>query len=133
MKRRHSSGAITVSGLIYTCVIFGMVAVTGMKLFPLYNERIKVDLALEKVAGQAESARMSKRQISKLIMRQFEVSEVRRWGEVEFEKLLKVKKMKSGKGKVMSLDYEIRGPLFAELDVVLNYSKSLKLGTVVSD
>ncbi|MFT4581779.1 MAG: hypothetical protein ACI915_001728 [Gammaproteobacteria bacterium] len=133
MKRRHSSGAITVSGLIYICIIIGTLAVVAMKLFPLYSEKLKVDLALEKVAGQAESALKSKTALAKLIIRQFEVSEVRRWREAEFIKLLQVKKMKDGKGKIMSLDYEIRGPLFGELDVVLMYTKSLKLGEPVSD
>jgi hypothetical protein len=133
MNRHHSSGAITVSGLIYTCIILGAVAVVAMKLFPLYNEKLKVDLALEKVAGQTESVRMSKHELAKLIMRQFEVSEVRRWREAEFEKLLQVKKTKSGNGKTMSLDYEIRGPLFAELDVVLKYTNSLELGAAISD
>ena len=133
MKQRHSRGAITISGLIYVCVIFGTIAVVAMKLFPLYNEKFKVDLALEKVAGQAESARMSKTDIVKLIGRQFEVSEVRRWKMVDFAKILKIKKLKGGKGKIMSLDYEIRESFFGELDIVLKYSKVLKLGVPATD
>ena len=132
MNRKHSCGAITVSSLIYSCTILGIIAIVAMKLFPLYNEKMKVDLALERVAGQVESARMSKKAIAKLISRQFEVSEVRRWSTREFTKLLKIAKIKGGKGKMMSLQYEIRGPFFGELDIVLKYEKSLKLGEATS-
>jgi len=133
MNRKHSCGAITVSSFIYSCIILGIIAIVAMKLFPLYNEKMKVDLALEKVAGQAESARISKTAIAKLILRQFEVSEVRRWSTREFTKLMKIAKIKGGKGKMMSLRYEIRGPFFGELDIVLKYDKTLRLGEVVSD
>jgi len=133
MNRKHSCGAITVSSLIYSCTILGIIAIVAMKLFPLYNEKMKVDLALERVAGQVESARMSKKAIAELISRQLEVSEVRRWSTREFTKLLKIAKIKGGKGKMMSLQYEIRGPFFGELDIVLKYDKSLKLGEAVSD
>ena len=66
-------------------------------------------------------------ELVKAVMRQFEVSDVDRWGTQEFAKLLKVKKEKGKKNKTMSLDYEVRGPLFGELDVVLKYSNALEL------
>jgi len=34
---------------------------------------------------------------------------------------------------VETLEYEIRGPFFGELDVVLNYSRTLDLGVPVTD
>lgn len=133
MNLRNSRGGVSLSGLIYSCIIIGIVTLVGIKLFPLYTEKFKVDLALEKVAGQRESARMTKVDLVKLIMRQFEVSEVRRWRMNEFLKILKVKKLKQGKGKMLILEYEIRGPFFDELDVVLKYERSLKLGEPIPD
>ena len=133
MNLRNSHGGVSLSGLIYSCIIIGIVALVGIKLVPLYIEKFKVDLALEKVAGQRESARMTKVDLVKLIMRQFEVSEVRRWRMNEFLKILKIKKLKQGKGKMLILEYEIRGPFFDELDVVLKYKRSLKLGEPIPD
>lgn len=124
---RHVQRGITLSGLIYSCIIIGFVALVAMKLFPLYNEKMKVDFALEKVANTAGSGDQSKMELVKAIMRQFEVSDVDRWGTQEFAKLLKVTNVKGNKNKVMSLDYEVRGPLFGELDVVLKYSNVLEL------
>jgi hypothetical protein len=133
MNLRNSRGGVSLSGLIYSCIIIGIVALVGIKLLPLYNEKFKVDLALKKVAGQRESASMTKVDLVKLIMHQFEVSEVRRWRMNEFLKILKVKKLKQGKGKMLTLEYEIRGPFFDDLDVVLKYERSLKLGEPIPD
>ncbi len=133
MSRKYPQAGVTLSGLIYVCIILGIAAVTAMKLFPLYNEKTKVDFSLEKVASQRESAKMSKSEIVRLIMRQFEVSEVRRWSTSEFAKVLKIEKLKGGRGKVMKLQYEVRGPFFGELDVVLKYDRTLKLGEPVTD
>ena len=125
MKRTQRG--ITLSGLIYSCIIIGFIALVAMKLFPLYNEKMKVDFALEKVATTPGSGNQSKMELVKHIMRQFEVSDVDRWGTQEFAKMLQVKKEKGNKNKTMSLDYEIRGPLFGELDVVLKYSNAMEL------
>ena len=91
---RHVQRGVTLSGLIYSCIIIGFVALVAMKLFPLYNEKMKVDFALEKVANTAGSGDQSKMELVKAIMRQFEVSDVDRWGTPEFAILLKVKKEK---------------------------------------
>lgn len=124
---KHRQRGITLSGLIYSCIIIGFMAVVAMKLFPLYNEKTKVTFALEKVASTAGSASRSKMELVKSIMRQFEVSDVDRWRTEEFAKLLKIERKKGSKIKTMSLDYEIRGPLFGELDVVLKYENAIPL------
>ena len=122
---KYAQRGITLSGLIYSCIIIGFIALVAMKLFPLYNEKTKVDFAMEKVAGTPGSASISKNELVKSIMKQFEISDVDRWKTPEFAKLLSVKKHK--KGKNMTLKYEIRGPLFGELDVVLKYENQLEL------
>jgi hypothetical protein len=105
----------------------------GMKLFPLYSEKMKVDQALSKLEQTKDAVRMSKTDIVKSVMRQFEVSDVDRWGTQEFTKLLDVKNLKGGKGKIVSLEYEIRVPFFSNLDVVMNYNRSVTLTKSLSE
>ena len=133
MRRTHRQQGITLSGFIYVSIIVGIIAVVGMKLFPLYNEKMKVDMALKNVAEQAEAATLPKSKIVDLVSRQFEVSEVRRWSQREFSKVLKIQRAAGGKGKTMNLNYEIRGPFFGPLDVVLNYDNTLPLGKKSTD
>ncbi len=127
MSPKHRQRGITLSGLIYTCIILGIVALIGMKLFPLYNEKMKVDMALDKVAADPAVGRMNKTEIVREIMKNFEVSDVDRWTTQEFARTLQVLPKKGEDKRTVLLEYEIRGELCCNLDVVLNYSKSLDI------
>lgn len=126
-NRQTFQRGVSLTGLIFWCVLLGGVAVIGMKLFPLYNEKMKVDFAFEKVLSEPGIGTWSKPEIVKGIMKQFEVSDVDRWGTAEFSKLLQIEPPRDGRGRMMSLYYEIRGPLCCQLDVVLNYEKEAEL------
>jgi len=125
-NRRFSQLGVSLTGLIFWCALLGGAALVAMKLFPLYNEKMKVDFAMEKVAGDPEAGNWTKPDLAKAIMKQFEVSDVDRWTMAEFSKLLEVERASDTK-RVMSLSYEIRGPLFGDLDIVLNYDRALEL------
>jgi hypothetical protein len=131
-NRRFSQLGVSLSGLIFWCVLLGGAALIAMKLFPLYNEKMKVDFALDTVAADPEAGNWGKPDIAKAVMKQFEVSDVDRWTFAEFMKLLDVERTTAG-GRVMSLNYEIRGPLFGQLDIVLNYDRALDLPRSASE
>jgi len=125
-NRQFLQRGVSLSGLIFWCALLGGAALVGMKLFPLYNEKMKVDFALEKVAGDPEAGNWTKPDLAKAVMKQFEVSDVDRWTLAEFTRLLDVERTTNG-GRTLSLSYEIRGPLFGQLDIVLNYDRALEL------
>lgn len=127
MSSRHRQRGVSLSGLIFWCVLLGGAALVAMKLFPLYNEKMKVDFAFEEVMREPSIGTWTKADIVKAIMKQFEVSDVDRWSTPEFSKLLLVTPAADGGGRTMSLYYEIRGPLCCDLDVVLNYGKEVEL------
>lgn len=127
MSSRHRQRGVSLSGLIFWCVLLGGAALVAMKLFPLYNEKMKVDFAIEEVMREPNIGNWTKADIVKAIMKQFEVSDVDRWSTSEFSKLLLVTPATDGGGRSMSLYYEIRGPLCCDLDVVLNYGKDVEL------
>ncbi|MGH8597986.1 MAG: DUF4845 domain-containing protein, partial [Gammaproteobacteria bacterium] len=122
MRNLHSrQRGVTLSGLIFVSILIGAAAMAVMRLFPLYNEKMKVDLAMDKVAQDTAAGNQSKHDLVKAIMKQFEVSDVDRWSTVEFTRLLKLEKVKSSENRLMSLDYEIRNAVCCNLDIVLNY------------
>jgi hypothetical protein len=127
MNLKHGQRGITLSGLIYSCIILGIVALIGMKLFPLYNEKMKVDMALDKVAADSAIGRMNKIEIVREIMKNFEVSDVDRWTTQEFTRLIDIQPKKGEDKRSVTLEYEIRGPLCCQLDIVLNYAKSFDI------
>jgi hypothetical protein len=127
MTSRHQQQGITLSGLIFGCILLGILALTGMKLFPLYNEKMKVDFAMENVAGTAGSARLSKTEVVRAILKQFEVSDVDRFDRHNLGKILKVDKKKGSTVKIVSIAYEIRGEFFGDLDLILKYNNAVEL------
>ena len=86
---------VSLSGLLFWCVLLGALALMGMRLFPLYNEKMKVDLALETVMKNPEAGRQTKADLVKAVMKQFEVSDIDRWSTIEFTRLLQVEKIKN--------------------------------------
>lgn len=127
MANRLLQRGVSLSGLLFWCVLLGGAALIGMKLFPLYNEKMKVDFAFEEVLRETNVGNWTKADLVKAMMKQFEVSDVDRWSTPEFTKLLQVVPSPGGKSRTMSLNYEIRGPLCCDLDVVLNYGKEVEL------
>lgn len=124
---RFLQRGVSLTGLLFWSVVIGILALIAMKLFPLYNEKMKVDFAMEKVLSEPNIGNWGKVDLAKAIMKQFEVSDVDRWTELEFFKLLRVERPKAGQNRVMSLEYEIRGPLCCNLDIILNYQNSHEL------
>ena len=117
---------VSLGGLLFWCVLLGGAALVGMKLFPLYSEKMKVDQAMVKVAAMA-SGSSTKAELAKAMMRQFEVSDVNRWTDVQFAALLKAGPTGVGRQRAMALDYELRNPFFGDLDILLKYHNVVPL------
>ncbi len=123
---RHQRG-ITLSGLITTSALLFGVGLTGMKLFPLYNELFKVKAAMKSVAGQPGIAGKSTTDIHKLLMRNFEVSDVETFTDANIRQYAKIERPKDGKNRIIRFQYEKRGQLFGPLDVVLKINETIDI------
>lgn len=132
MNSKYQRG-ITLSGLIMACIVLGGSAVMVMKLWPLYNEKMKVDQAMEHLSGNPEAARMNKMDVVRALMRQFDVSDVDRFDTPGLAKVVTVGKKKGSGDKVIMIEYEIRTPLFSNLDVIMNYRNVKEFGPVKTD
>lgn len=118
---------VSLSGLLYTCVLVGFAAIVVMRLFPLFNEKFKVDSALKHVTSQPSIGSQSATDIVKTVLRDFEVSDMDRFENAQsLAKVLKIEGMTSGRGRRLRMAYEIRGPLFGPLDVVLKYDRQIE-------
>jgi len=110
-------------------VILGLIAFFALlilKLFPVYMEKFKVDAAMEYVANQPGAADKKSNEISRGIARNLDVNGVNRITESNFKDYGKVTRDKQ-KNKVLTMKYEIRATLFGDLDIVLNYDKTVTL------
>ncbi len=127
MNSINRQTGITFIGL---CLVLGLIAffaLTAMKLFPLYNEKIQVVKAMESVTARPDVTKLSAAEMRKYFLRNLEVGDVDSLNEDNVKDLLKLNKIKGSKNKLLSLSYEIRGPLFGELDIILNFDKAIEI------
>ena len=124
MKTAYSQRGITLSGLIMASALLIFVALTFMKLFPLFNQSFKIEAAMESIANQPPSGRRSSKDVYRLLLRNFEVTDLDFFTPQNIKKFAAVKKIKGSKDRMLTFVYEARGPLFGPVDAVLKINKS---------
>ena len=126
MVHSYKQQGLTLISFFLLCALVGFFALVILKLFPLYNEAFRVSASLKTVATMPDIAMRNADDIKKLLMRNFEVQEVRRFDERNIKKHFKVEKEK-GKERTLHMQYEARGPLFGDLDLVLKFDKAVAI------
>lgn len=122
MKRKQSG--ITLIGFIIVLGVVGLFAYMGMKLIPMYSEFYGVKQALQGLASEPEIATKDPAKIKDLFFRRLYIS------YAENIKAEHVKLERKDAGYVMTVKYEVRKPLIANLDVVGRFEavKELRRG-----
>ena len=133
MHSKKRQLGVTLSGLIMALIVLGTLALLVMRLWPLYNEKMKVDQAMAHLAANPSAARMTKAEIVKAIMRQFDVSDVDHFDTPSLSKVVTVGKKRGTSIKVVMMEYEIRAPFFSNLDIVMKYRNAKEFGPVQGD
>lgn len=116
MKR--TQGGMTLIGFIIVLGVIGLFAYVGMKLIPMYSEYYAVKSALKGLQQEPGIANRDPAKIQDLFFRRLYIS------YAENVKPANVKIERTDGGWLMSVDYEVRKPLLANLDVVGKFSTS---------
>ena len=119
MKR--TQGGMTLIGFIIVLAVIGFFAYIGMKLVPMYSEFYAVKSALKGLKAEPGIANQAPAKIQDLFFRRLYIS------YSENVKPSNVTLERADGGWVMSVDYEVRKPLIANLDVVGKFSTSESL------
>ncbi len=113
MKRKQSG--LTLIGFVIVLGIAGLFAYVGMKLVPMYSEYYAVKQALKGLAVEPGIADRDPGKIKDLFFRRLYIS------YAENIKPENVKIERQDGGWKMTVNYEVRKPLIANLDVVGKY------------
>ena len=119
MKR--AQGGMTLIGFIIVLAVAGVFIYMGMKVIPMYSEFYAVKEALQGLAGEPEIASKDPAEIEKLFFRRLDISYA---DTVEPEH---VKIVRKDAGYLMTVKYEVRTPLIANLDVVGRFDAEKEL------
>lgn len=119
MKRNQSG--ITLIGFILVLAMVGVFAYMGMKLLPMYSEYYSVKQALQGLAGEPGITTKDPAKVKDLFFRRLYIS------YAENVKPQHVKIERKGSSYLMTVKYEIRRPLIANLDVVGRFETQKEL------
>src|ERR1700741_1881448 len=110
MKRKQSG--MTLIGFIISMGVVGVFAYVGMQIFPMYNEFFSVKSALASLASEPGIAEEANDKIKQKFFNRLYIS---------YSENVKPEHVKLGRkeaGWLMTVDYEVRRPVIANLDVV---------------
>lgn len=123
MARRQNG--ITLMSFVIVLVVVGFFALIAMKLFPMYTEFNNLKGVMDSFAEQPNSASFTPAQLQADMSRRFNIAYV---SSVDYKKDMKIVRAAGGKSSQLVANYEVRTPLFANLDVVgkFDYAVDLK-------
>lgn len=125
MARRQQG--ITLMSFVLVLVVVGFFALVAMKLFPMYSEYYNLKGVMTELAAQPNSASMTPAQIQADLDRRFNIA------YVESVQKQHIKILRAGRGAQLNIAYEVRKPLFGNLDVVAKFDHTVDLsGTAPS-
>ncbi|GHA69982.1 DUF4845 domain-containing protein [Cognatilysobacter bugurensis] len=119
MKRQQRG--MTLIGFIMVLGVAGVFAYMGMKLIPMYSEYYTVKQSLEGIAKEPGITTQDTARIKDLFFRRLYVS------YAENVKPEHVKITRKDAGFVVNVDYEVRKPLIANIDVVGRFQAEQEL------
>ncbi len=114
MKRNQSG--MTLIGFVVVLAVVGVFIYCGMKLIPMYSEFYAVKTALRDVGRESGISQEDPAKIKDLFFRRLYIS------YAENVKSENVKIARKDAGYVMTVDYEVRRPLIANIDVVGHFN-----------
>jgi hypothetical protein len=118
MKTRRNQSGITLLGFVMVAAVLGFFAFCGFKLFPMYSEYYSVKSALKSLAAEPGVGKYAPAKIQDLFFRRLYMSYS---ANVKKEH---VKIQRADNGWQMDVQYEVRTPLVANLDVVGRFQTS---------
>lgn len=121
---KQAQRGMTLIGFIIVLGVVGLFAYMGMKLIPMYSEYYGVKQALQGLAAEPGISTREPAKIKDLFFRRLYIS------YADNIKPEHVKIVRKDAGYVMTVDYEVRKPLIANLDVVGRFhaDKELRRG-----
>jgi hypothetical protein len=119
---RSRQNGITLIGFLVVLVVLGFFALIAMRLFPVYSEWYSVVSAMKGLASEPGIGRMGADQIRSRFDRRLYTS------YVESVKANNVRITTQG-GPQIRVRYEVRRPMFGNLDFIATFDRTEKLST----
>ena len=122
MNRLSKQRGISPTGWFLIICLIGMFLIFVIKSFPVYMSHYQVYQALEWAGNQPELAKAPVHEIRKRIGRKFDTGYVRHISAKDI-----MVRSKPGGIRTIGVKYEVRKPLFYNIDLVYSFNSEVQL------
>ena len=119
MKCMKKQRGLSTMEILFGLFILGVAVAVILKFTPVYIEYFDVRTSLQ--ALQSDMANNDAGNAKTLLMTKLQINDVKHVGYDQ------IKVERRGRNKVVSVEYEVRTPLFANIDVVIHFADSVEL------
>ncbi len=121
MQTLKSQRGMTAIGWLIVLGLIGFFTVLALRMVPSYLESFTVYAALESLQEESGMANNTPQDIRSMMSRRFDINDVKSITakDVDIENL--------GAAYLVSVDYEVRMPVFGNVDVVMSFAKEVEL------
>jgi len=113
-NRRHQQG-LGLIGWLFALVIFGLIFIFGLKVFPLYYDYFAVRDIVREVAHNHRGAHVTQPQLWRSIEKKLNVN------SIDYIKPSHLKLIRGKNGSIIHLSYEARTPYLWNIDLVTRF------------
>ncbi|HAC34193.1 MAG TPA: DUF4845 domain-containing protein [Gammaproteobacteria bacterium] len=121
-ERQQGISFVSLMIVFAVCAFFFL---TGLKLFPAYNEFFAVQSAMEGLEREENIATMPRKQIWNALYKRFDINSI----TTPTAEDLYVEYDKETKTRVISIYYEARVPLYGNIDAVMTFDAPIFVPT----
>lgn len=124
---KRQSG-LTFLGLVFVLAILALLTVFVLRLFPLYNEKLQVESAMQTVASQPDAASMSPAEARSAFQRALMVTNITRFTDQSVRELVNVvKPARAGEPPMLHVQYQATNKLFGDVQLLMAFDKQVPL------
>ena len=119
----HKQQGVTAITLIIIFAVFAFFLLTGLKLFPAYNEFFSVQSAMKGLAQEENIGKMTRKQMWNGLYKRFDINSV---NTPTYDDLY-VEYNRTTKMREISIYYEYRVPLFGNVDAIMTFDAPIEV------
>ena len=124
MQSKNKQKGLTGISIVVLLIFFAFFAVTLLKIMPIYFDSFKVGDVVSGLKQERGLGEKTNSQIIKMILKRLDVNMV---SDVTKEDIL-IEKVKSE--IFVDVEYEVRKPMFGNLDVIISIKKSVTVPAI---
>ena len=118
---KMQQGGMTAIGFIGVLLMIAFFTLIVLKLMPIYYENFKINSALKSLKDEEGISEKTNGEIQNIIMRRFRIDNIQRIALDDMEI------NRDRNGIAIDIDYEIRDPFFANVDVVVYFKDKIEI------